>query len=90
MHTRRDANCGNTCFPRKLPTTARKLAFVAFFDVCDASCPNDRLKDFERCFKVEEKGTWRRQTPCCNFSPAKSIQIKLGEFHLGKEKPVFY
>ena len=28
------------CFPRQLPTTARKLfTFVAFFDVCDTSCP---------------------------------------------------
>ena len=35
----RDENCVNTmCFPRQLPTTARK-----FFDGCDTSCPIGKL-----------------------------------------------
>ena len=44
----RDDNCANTmCFPWQLLTTARKLfatiCFLAFFDVCDTSCPIDKL-----------------------------------------------
>ena len=46
----RDDNCVNTMsFPRQLPTTARKLfttilfRFVAFFDVCNTSCPVGKL-----------------------------------------------
>ena len=30
-------------FPRQLPTTARKFAFVAFFDVCDTGCRIGKL-----------------------------------------------
>ena len=43
-------------------------------------CQSGRIKGFERCFKVDDQGTWR--------PPAKRIQIKLYEPHLGKEKPV--
>ena len=46
------------------------------------------MKGFERCFKVED--TWRRQNLHAAIlrPPAKRIQIKLYEPHLGKEKPV--
>ena len=53
-------------------------------------CQSGQMKGFERWFKVEDQGTWRRQ----NFHaailrlPAKRIQIELYEPHLGKEKPV--
>ena len=45
----REDNCINTmCFPRQLPTTARnslqRFDFVAFFDVCDTSCPVGKLR----------------------------------------------
>ena len=48
------------------------------------------MKGFERCFKVEDQGTWRRQNLHAAIlrPPAKRIQIKLYEPHLGKEKPV--
>ena len=88
----RDDNCSNTmCFPRQLPTTARKLSttisstcvirvvlsesyllvsyFVMnflrrIFSVWHSfrnMCQSGRMKGFERCFKVEDQGTWRRQ-----------------------------
>ena len=88
----RDDNCANTmCFPRQLPTTARKLSttisstcvirvvlsesyllvsyFVMnflrrIFSVWHSfrnMCQSGRMKGFERCFKVEDQGTWRRQ-----------------------------
>ena len=34
------------------------------FSVChsfQSMCQSGRMKDFERCFKVEDQGTWRRQ-----------------------------
>ena len=48
------------------------------------------MKGFERCFKVEDQGTWRQQNLHAAIlrPPAKRIQIKLYEPHLGKEKPV--
>ena len=41
----RDDNCANTmCFPRQLQENSlRRYAFVAFFDVCDTSCPIGKL-----------------------------------------------
>ena len=91
----RDDNCANTmCFPRQLPTTARKLStticfrsstcvirvvlsvsyllvsyFVMnflrrIFSVCHSfgsMCQSGRMKGFERCFNIEDQGTWRRQ-----------------------------
>ena len=118
------------CFPRQLPTTARKLItticlrckkwswlfscvirvvlsvsyllvsyFVMnflrrIFSVCHSfrsMCQSSRMKGFERCFKVEDQGTWRRERnlhAAILRPPAKRIQIKLYEPHLGKEKPV--
>ena len=106
----RDDNCANTmCFPRQLPTTARKLSttisstsvirvvlsesyllvsyFVMnflrrIFSVCHSfrnMCQSGRMKGFERCFKVEDQGTWRRQNLHAAIlrPPAKRIQIKL-------------
>ena len=123
----RDDNCVNTmCFPRQLPTTARKfitkICFRCFlpstcvirvvlsisyllvsyfvmnflrriFSVCHcfrSICQSGRMKGFERCFKVKDQGTWRRQNLHAAIlrPPAKRIQIKLYEPHLGKEKPV--
>ena len=117
----RDENCPNTlCFPRQLPTTARKLftticfrclirvvlsvsyRLVSYFvmnflrrifSVCHSFrsiCQSGRMKGFERCFKVEDQGTWRRQNLHAAIlrPPAKRIQIKLYEPHLGKEKSV--
>ena len=48
------------------------------------------MKGFERCLKVEDQGTWSRQNLHVAIlrPPAKRIQIKLYEPHLGKEKPV--
>ena len=53
-------------------------------------CVSGRMKGFERCFKVEDQGTWYRQNLHAAIlqPPAKRIQIKLYEPHLGKEKPV--
>ena len=61
------------------------------FSVCHSfrsMCQSGRMKGFERCFKVED--TWRRQNLHAAIlrQPAKRIQIKLYEPHLGKEKPV--
>ena len=113
----RDDNCANTmCFPRQLPTNARKLfttcvirvvisvsyLLVSYFamnflrrifSVCHSfrhRCQSGRMKGFERCLKVEDQGTWRRQNLYAAIlrKPAKRIQIKLYEPHLGKEKPV--
>ena len=61
------------------------------FSVCHSfrsMCQSGRVKGFERCFKVED--TWRRQNLHAAIlrPPAKRIQIKLYEPHLGKEKPV--
>ena len=61
------------------------------FSVCHSfrsMCQSGRMKGFETCFKVED--TWRRQNPHAAIlrPPAKRIQIKLYEPHLGKEKPV--
>ena len=117
----RDDNCANTmCFPRQLPTTARKLSsllsstcvirvvlsvsyllvsyFVMnflrrIFSVCHSfrnMCQSGRMKGFERCFKIEDQGTWRRQNlHAASLRPrAKRIQIKLYEPHLGREKLV--
>ena len=63
------------------------------FSVCRSfrnMCQSGRMKGFERCFKVEDQGTWRRQNLHAAIlrPPAKMIQIKLYEPHLGKEKPV--
>ena len=63
------------------------------FSVChsfQSMCQSGRMKGFERCFKVEDQGTWRRQNLHAAIlrPPAKRIQIKLYEPHLGKEKPV--
>ena len=62
------------------------------FSVCHSfrsMCQSGRMKGFERCFKVEDQGTWRRQNLHAAIlrPPAKRIQIKLYEPHLGKEKP---
>ena len=99
------------------PDNCKKTLFVAFFDLCDTSCPisklpcfvmnflrrvfsvchsfrnmcqSGRMKGFERCFKVEDQGTWRRQNlHAAILRPrAKRIQIKLYEPHLGREKLV--
>ena len=53
-------------------------------------CQSGRMKGFERCFKVEDQGTWCRQNLHAAIlqPPAKRIQIKLYEPHLEKEKPV--
>ena len=53
-------------------------------------CQSGRMKGFEMCFKVEDQGTWCRQNLHAAIlrPPAKRIQIKLYESHLGKEKPV--
>ena len=63
------------------------------FSVCHSfrsMCQSGRMKGFERCFKVEDQGTWCRQNLHAAIlqPPAKRIQIKLYEAHLGKEKPV--
>ena len=126
----RDDNCAITmCFPRQLPTTARKLItticfrckkwifsdtcvirvvlsvsyllvsyFVMnflrrIFSVChsfQSMRQSGRMKGLERCFKVEDQGTWHRENlHAAILRPyAKRIQIKLYEPHLGKEKPV--
>ena len=41
----RDDNCANTmCFPWQLQENSlRRFAFIAFFDVCDTSCPIGKL-----------------------------------------------
>ena len=41
----RDDNCVNTmCFPRQLQENSlRRFYFVAFFDMCDTSCPVSKL-----------------------------------------------
>ena len=64
------------------------------FSVChsfQSMCQSGRMKGSERCFKVEDQGTWRRQNLHDAIlrppAHAKRIQIKLYE-HLGKEKPV--
>ena len=51
-------------------------------------CQSGRMKGFERCFKVEDQGTWRRQNLHAAIlrPPAKRIQIKLYEPHLGERK----
>ena len=53
-------------------------------------CRSGRLKGFERCFKVEDQGTWRQQNLHAAIlrPPLKRIQVKLYEPHLGKEKPL--
>ena len=53
-------------------------------------CQSGRMKGFKRCFKVEDQGTWHQQNLYAAIlrPPAKRIQIKLYEPHLGKEKPV--
>ncbi|CAH3044414.1 unnamed protein product, partial [Porites lobata] len=53
-------------------------------------CQSGRMKGFERCFKVEDQGTWRRQNLHARQvqNAGHRIQIKLYESHLGKEKPV--
>ena len=63
------------------------------FSVCHSfrhMCQSGRMKGFERCLKVEDQGTWRRQNLYAAIlgPPAKRIQIKLYEPQLGKEKPV--
>ena len=123
----RDDNCANTmCFPRQLPTTARKLftddllsllsstcvirvvlsvsyLLVSYFvmnflrrifSVCHSfrsMCQSGRMKGFERCFKVEDQGTWRRQNLHAAIlrPPAKRIQIKLYEPIWGKKSPLW-
>ena len=61
------------------------------FSVCYSfriMCQSSRMKGFERCFKVKDQGTSRRQNLHAVIlrPPAKRIQIKLYEPHLGKEK----
>ena len=63
------------------------------FSVCHSFrniCQCGRMKGFERCFKVEDQGTWRRQNLHAAIlrPPAKRIQVKLYKSHLGKERPV--
>ena len=104
--SRDDNCANTMCFPRQLPTTAVVLSvsylLVSYFlmnflrrifSVCHSfrsMCQSGRMKGFERCFKVEDQGTWRRQNLHAAIlrPPAKRIQIKLYEPHLGKEKPV--
>ena len=67
--------------------------FRRIFSVCHSfrsMCQSGRMNGFERCFKVEDQGTWRRQNLHAAIlrPPAKRIQIKLCEPHLGREKPV--
>ena len=62
------------------------------FSVCHSFrniCQSGRMEGFERCFKVEDQGTWRRQNIHAAIlrPPAKRIQIKLYEPHLGITKP---
>ena len=61
------------------------------FSVCHSFrniCQAGRMEGFERCFKVEDQGTWRRQNIHAAIlrPPAKRIQIKLYEPHLGITK----
>ena len=61
------------------------------FSVCHSfrsMCQSGRMKGFESCFKVDDQGTWRRQNLHAAIlrPPAKRIQIKLYEPHLGKER----
>ena len=63
------------------------------FSVCHSfgsMCQSGRMKGFERCFNIDDQGTWRRQNLHAAIlrPPAKRIQIKLYEPHFGKEKPV--
>ena len=67
------------------------------FSVCHSfrsMCVSGRMKGFERCFKVEDQGTWYRQNLHAAIlqPPAKRLRglkrFKLYEPHLGKEKPV--
>ena len=119
----RDDNCVNTmCFPRQLPTTARKLIttisstwvirvvlsvsyllvsyFVVnflrrVFAVCHSfrsMYQSGRMKGFERCFKVEDQDTWRRQNLHASiFCDRQRTGYKLTfmstiSSHLGKER----
>ena len=87
--------CDMSCPIGKLPFS---FLFVMnflrrIFSVCHSfrsMCQSDRMKGFKRCFKVEDQGTWRRQNLHAAIlqPPAKRIQIKLYEPHLGKEKPI--
>ena len=88
----------STCVIRVVLSASYLLAsyFVKNFlsriiSVCHSfrsMCRSGRMKGFERCFKVEDQGTWRRQKlhAAILLPPAKRIQIKLYEPHLGKER----
>ena len=106
MCVSRDDNCANTmCFPRQLLIRVVlwvSYLLVSYFvmnflrrifSVChsfQSMCQSGRMKGFERCFKVEDQGTWRqKKLDAAILRPlANRIQIKLYEVHLGKEKPV--
>ena len=84
----------STCVIRVvLSVSYLSVSYFVIFSVCHSFrniCQSGRMKGFERCFKVEDQGTWRRQNLHAAIlrPPAKRIQIKLYELHLGKEKPV--
>ena len=85
-------NCKKTLYDDLLLLLSWRLK-RRIFSVCHSfrnMCQSRRIKGFERCFKVEDQGTWRRQNlHAAILRPrAKRIQIKLYEPHLGKEKLV--
>ena len=88
--------CDTSCPIGKLPFSFLlcdeflKTYFLSMPQLSKLMCQSGRMKGFERCFKVEDQGTWRRQNLHATIlrPPAKRIQIKLYEPHLGKEKPV--
>ena len=88
--------CDTSCPIGKLPFSfllCDELLLRRIFSVCHSfrsMCQSGRMKGFERRIKVEDQGTWRRQNLHAAIfrPPAKRIQIKLYEPHLGKEKPV--
>ena len=64
------------------------------FSVCHSfrsMCQSGRMKGFERCFKVEHQGTWRRQNLHAAIlrPPAKRLQTKLYEPIWGKKSPLW-
>ena len=66
---------------QRLAATSQ-LSLWRIFSVCHSfrsMCQSGRMKGFERCFKVEDQGTWRRQNLHAAIlrPPAKRIQIKL-------------
>ena len=87
--------CDTSCAIGKLPFSVLlcdeflQTYFLSMPQLSQSMCQSGRMKGFERCFKVEDQGTWRRQNlHAAILRPPARIQIKLYEPHLGKEKPV--